>query len=227
MIAMEKRIVIFGAGGFGREVLQIIRDINKVRPVWSFDGFIIDSEYIDNSRVQGLPIIGNMDWLEANPDVCVVIAVGSSAARWRITKRVQKRCKNSFAILVHPLAWIGQNVQIGEGSIICAGTLITTDINISKHVQVNIGSTIGHDTMVSDFVTLNPSVNLSGNVTLNRGVEIGTGGVIIPGCSVGEWSIIGAGSVVTKSIRENCTAVGIPARIIKERNSGWQRNHRP
>ena len=219
---MEKRIAIFGAGGFGREVLQLIRDINECQPLWSCAGFIVDSGFESQSMVSGLPILGNATWLEANPDVYVVVAVGSSAVRRRITSQIKTQCKNSFAVLVHPRAWVGKNVEIGAGSVICAGSLITTDIKISEHVHVNIGSTIGHDALLGDFVTLNPSVNVSGNVVLNEGVEAGTGSIIIPGCTVGEWSVIGAGSVVTKSLKANCTAVGAPARIVKERPGGWQ-----
>ena len=220
---MIKQIAIYGAGGFGREVLQIIIDINRIKPTWSFAGFIVDKEFVDKPEIKGFPILGSIEWLEANPYTYIVIAVGSSAARWRITQKIRQICKNKYAILVHPLAWVGQNVEIEKGTILCAGTLITTDIKISKHVHVNIGSTIGHDTILGDFVTLNPGVNVSGNVTINKGVEIGTGSVIIPGCTVSDWSIVGAGSVVTKSVKENCTVVGAPAKIIKERTSGWQK----
>jgi sugar O-acyltransferase (sialic acid O-acetyltransferase NeuD family) len=220
---MNKRVAIFGSGGCGREVLQLIRDINGLQPMWSFAGFIVNSDYVNNSIVHGFPILGDIDWLQSNPHVDVVVAEGSSAARWRITNDIRRRCENSFAVLVHPRAWIGENVEIGSGSIICAGALITTDIKISEHVHVNIGSTIGHDALLGDFVTLNQSVNISGNVTLREGVEVGTGSVVIPRCAIGEWSIIGAGSVVTNSIKENCTAVGAPAQIIKERPPGWQK----
>ena len=220
---MENRIAIYGAGGFGREVLQIIFDINSIEPTWSCAGFVVDKEFLKESEIKGLPVLGSIEWLEENPETYIVIAVGSSAARWRITQNLRQRCKNTFAVLVHPLAWIGKNVEIGAGSIICAGALITTDIKISRHVQINIGSTVGHDAVLGDFVTLNPSVNISGNVNICEGAEIGTGSVVIPSCNVGEWSIVGAGSIVTKSVKNNCTVVGSPARIIKERVSGWQR----
>lgn len=220
---MEKRIAIFGAGGFGREVLQIIRDINAERQTWSCVGFIVDSGLEKQAAVAGLPILGDIQWLVANPDVHVVVAVGSSAARWRITDRIRQHCTNAFAVLIHPRAWLGDNVHVGCGSVICAGALITTDITIAQHVHVNIGSTIGHDAVLDEFVTLNPSVNVSGNVTLKEGSEVGTGSVIIPGCPVGPWAIVGAGSVVTKQVPENCTVVGAPARIIKERPDAWQK----
>jgi sugar O-acyltransferase (sialic acid O-acetyltransferase NeuD family) len=221
---MEKRIVIFGAGGFGREVLQLIRDINRIHRTWNCLGFIVDSSFNDRSSIHGLPILGGSEWLANNPDVQIIVAVGSSSDRWRITNRIRSQCDNSFAVLIHPRAWVGDNVEIGCGSVVCAGALITTDIKIAQHVHVNIGSTVGHDAQLGNFVTLNPSVNISGKVTLHTGTEVGTGSVVIPACTIGEWSIIGAGSVVTKSIKENCTAVGAPARIIKERTSGWQEN---
>lgn len=215
------KIAIFGAGGFGREVLQIVKDINKLEQSWECVGFLLDTDFGSTALVQGIPVVGGIDWLKRNPEVKVVVAVGSSAKRFQITNRIKAECSNEFAILVHPRAWIGSGVEIGDGTIICAGALITTDIKIGQNVHVNIGATIGHDAILQDFTTLNPSVNISGNVTLSSGVEVGTGSVVIPGCTIGEWSIIGAGSIVTKAIKENCTSVGAPAKVIKERDSGW------
>jgi len=219
---LEKRLAIFGCGGFGREVLQLVRDINEKKATWTCCGFIVDPDYATESSVQGLPVLGGIEWLTSNPDRSVVVAIGSSAARHKITNKIALNCANSFASLVHPGAWVGSHVDIGAGSLICAGAVITTDIRIGKHVLVNISATIGHDAILKEFVTLNPGVNVSGNVTLSEGAEVGTGAVIIPKCVVGKWSIIGAGSVVTKDIKDNCTAVGSPARMIKERHSGWQ-----
>ena len=216
-----QRIVIFGAGGFGREVLQVVRDINADEQRLEVLGFLVDEAYGDAGSVQGIPMVGGIDWLAKNPGVDVVIAVGSSAARAKIAKRISERVSNQFATLVHPRAWLGRSVDIGPGSVICAGALLTTDIRIGAHVHVNIGATIGHDAFLDDFVTLNPSVNLSGRVKLGRGVEVGTGSVLIPAVEVGAWSVIGAGSVVLNSLDENLTAVGVPARVIRRRDIGW------
>jgi sugar O-acyltransferase (sialic acid O-acetyltransferase NeuD family) len=219
---MKKRLVIFGAGGFGREVLQLIRDINESVSTWECEGFLVDSKYAKAGRiVQGLPILGDLDWLIQNPEVYLVIAVGSPPARRQIALRASQICKIPFATLVHPRAWIGEYVKIGEGSIICAGAMITTDIQIGRHVQINTGATIGHDAILEDFVTVYSSVNITGNVKLEEGVEVGTSAVLIPRTSVGCWSIIGAGSIITKSIYSNVTAVGSPAKAIKERAPGW------
>ena len=221
---MSKKIAIYGAGGFAREVLQIIRDINKYenREVWIPLGYLVDDEYISSSIINGLPILGSVEWLKKNKDVFVIIALGSSSLRQRVCHKIERDSENSFATIIHPRAWIGDQVEIGAGSIICAGALLTTNIKIGRHVHVNIGSTIGHDAILDEFVTLNPSVNISGNVRIDSGCEIGTGSVVIPQVRIAEWSIVGAGSVVTKSLVENVTAVGAPARVIKSREPGWQ-----
>lgn len=222
---MTRRIAIFGAGGFAREVLQIILDINaseaSCQP-WQPVGFVVDPAYVNDTLIHGLPILGSLEWLKANPDVDVVIAVGFSAVRRRIAEKIRSELSNSFPVLIHPRAWVGRQVAIGPGSIICAGALMTTDIHIGEHVHINIGCTIGHDAVLSSFVTLNPSVNVSGNVEIAEGVEVGTRSVLIPHACIGEWSIVGAGSVVTKSLPANVTAVGTPAKVIKSRDVGWQ-----
>jgi len=228
---MTTPIAIFGAGGFGREVLQIVLDINstftEVQPKWKPLGFIVDTAFLSENPIHDLPILGTIDWLRTYPSVHIVIAIGSSAARRHIAKEIEALVPNQFATLIHPRAWLGRNVAIGKGSIVCAGSLVTTDITIGQHVHVNIGSTVGHDAVLGDFVTLNPGVNISGNVALGDGVEIGTGSVLIPHINVGPWSIIGAGTVVTKKIDANVTAVGTPARVIKSRQPGWQEGQPP
>lgn len=220
---MAQSIAIFGAGGFGREVLQIILDINLQnpdKPVWKPEGFLVDSEYV-GSDVHGLPLLNAWEWLRANPATQVVVAVGSPVNRRRIVVKLKGASHENFATLVHPRAWVGRDVNLGAGSVVCAGCLVTTDIRLGEHVHVNIGATIGHDALLDDYVTLNPSVNVSGNVHIGEGCEIGTGSVLIPQLDVGQWSIAGAASVITKSVPANVTVVGGPAKIIKERRPGW------
>jgi sugar O-acyltransferase (sialic acid O-acetyltransferase NeuD family) len=221
---MSKLIAIFGAGGFAREVLQIILDINErspSAPPWRPVGFIVDEPHSVSNTVHGLPVMQGLGWLARQPDMQLVIGVGNSAARRRIAVRIKRNCGNAFATLVHPLAWVGRHVNMDHGVVVCAGTQITTDIRLGAHVHVNIGSTIGHDAILEDFVTLNPGVNVSGNVTLGEGCEVGTNSVLVPHANVGPWSVVGAGSVVTRPLPGNVTAVGAPARMIKTRQPGW------
>ena len=219
---MRRPIAIFGAGGSGRETLQVVRDINSIRQEWTFVGFVADSDYRVDRALRGFSVIGGIEWLRANPAVEVVVAVGSPANRARIVNRIKAGARNSFATLIHPGAWIGNNVTIGEGTVICAGAILTTDIQVGAHVQVNLGVTVSHDAKINDYATLSPGVRLTGRVTIGSGAEIGTGAVAIPGCVIGEWSIVGAGAVVTRPVPSNTTAVGVPARVVKERRAGWQ-----
>lgn len=217
-----KKIAIYGAGGLGREVLQIILDINEQQPEWDLKGFIVDREFRVQNEVSGYPVHDTFQWLTANADTYIAVAIGSSAGRMKAVRRLQGWGYDRYATLVHPLAWIGRNVEIGSGSIICAGCQITTDIKIHDHVHINIGTTIGHDAELNAYVTTNPNVSISGNATLGVGVEVGTGSIVLPNRGVGDWSVLGAGSVVTTDIEANATAVGVPARIVKRRPEGWQ-----
>lgn len=221
---MAAPLAIFGAGGFAREVLQIVLDINDQlpAPVWEPVGFVVDPAYAGERVVHGLPVWLGADALtQAFAEVSWVVAVGNSAARRQIVMRLNAAQERRFVSLVHPRAWVGRQVDLGAGSVVCAGCQITTDVRVGQHVHINIACTVGHDAVLEDFVTLNPAVNVSGNVALGQGVEVGTNSVLIPHANVGAWSIVGAGSVVTRPLAGNVTAVGAPARVIKSRSAGW------
>jgi sugar O-acyltransferase (sialic acid O-acetyltransferase NeuD family) len=138
-----------------------------------------------------------------------------------VTERVRVRGGNRFATLVHPLAWVGERVILEEGTIVCAGALMTTDIRVGRHVILNLDCTVGHDCVLEDLVTVAPSVNLSGNVHVGEGCDLGTGATLIQGVTVGAWTVVGAGAVVVRDLPANITAVGVPAQPIKERPAGW------
>ena len=117
--------------------------------------------------------------------------------------------------MIHPNVRISQYVKMGHGNIICAGNILTVNIKLGNHVILNLDCTVGHDAIIGDYSTILPSVNISGNSIIKEGCFIGTNSAVIEGVSVGEWSIIGAGAVLTKDIPARCTAVGVPAKAIK------------
>lgn len=211
-----KDIVILGSGGFGREVHWLIEEINKDNLQWNFLGYIDDGHPI-GELVNGYPVLGTTEWL-ANKNLNVVCAVGDPDTKKMIIEKLSKS-KNTYPTLIHPNVKFSSSVEFGEGSIICAGNILTVNIKIGKHVIINLDCTIGHDAMIEDYSTILPSVNVSGNVHISECVSVGTGTQIIQGVHIGEHTIIGAGSVVTKEIESYVVAVGIPARPIKKRGA--------
>lgn len=216
-----KDLVIVGVGGFAREVHQLMEDFGLQNSLYNFIGFLDDNPEYHNKEVHGFPVLGGVSWLRDHGDAAVAVGIGSTSVRRRIVQRIQASCANSFATLVHPSARIGNRVAIGEGTIVCAGTIVTTDVSIGKHVVLGTGSTVGHDAHFDDYVTVAPSVTISGAVNVGAGCDLGTGSTIIQGINIGHWSVVGAGAVVVKDVPPNVTAVGMPAKPIKERAEGW------
>ncbi|UKL29997.1 NeuD/PglB/VioB family sugar acetyltransferase protein [Bacillus phage PK1] len=221
-----KKIVIFGSGGFAREVHQIIDDINfhieLANIQYEFLGFLDGNAENHGKEVHGYPVLGGINWLVENPSVEVVVAIGNPAVKRKVVSEIKSRTSNSFVTLIHPSVIIGQNVTVGEGSVLCANTTITTDISIGEHVILNLDCTVGHDAVIEDYVTAAPSVNVSGNVRVGEGCDLGTNSVVIQGKEIGEWSIVGAGAVVIRDVPANTTSVGNPSKVIKEREEHWQ-----
>lgn len=209
-----KDLYIIGAGGFGREVAWIVERINSIKPTWNLKGFIDDNETLWGSTEGEYHVFGGCEYLSALKDVYAVCAVGSSNVRKKIIEKL-KDTSVKFATLVDPSVLYSNSVKIGEGAIVCAGTIITVDVNIGDHVIVNLDCTIGHDAVIDDFVTIYPSVNVSGNVLIGECSELGTGTQIIQGKKVISNTIIGAGAIVVKDCLESGTYVGSPAKKIK------------
>lgn len=207
-----KKLVIIGVGGFGREVAWLVERINMIKPTWELVGFVDDNESLHGNVISDYPVLGNCEWLSKQDEIYAICAIGSSEVRKSI---IEKLDEIKFATVIDPSVIMSDRIKIGKGCIICTGTILTVDINIGSHVIINLDCTIGHDTIVKNFVTMNPSVNVSGNVVIGERVEIGTGCQIIQGLNIGEGTIVGAGAVVVKELPKYCTAVGNPAKIIK------------
>jgi len=208
-----KDVVIIGAGGFGREVAWLIEDINKIKPQWNIRGFVDENLDLKGKLIDGYKVLGDIEWLK-DQDLYAVCAIGDPIVKKNIVNRL-KGSRIKYPVLIHPNVIKSNSVEIGEGSIICAGNILTVNIKIGKHVIINLDCTIGHDAEIKDYSTILPSVNISGYVIVEQCVSIGTGSAIIQGIKIGSNTVIGAGAVVVKDLPANCTAVGIPAKPIK------------
>lgn len=207
-----KDLLIIGSSGFGREVAWLVERINKVSPTWNIVGFLDDDKLVQGTKINGYEVVGSVDDAIKFKNAYLICAIGASKIRKSIINRVSN-CR--FATLIDPSVELSDFVEIGEGSIICAHSILTVNIKVGKHVIINLDCTVGHNATLDDFVTVYPSVNISGDSHYGECVELGTGSQVIQGKTIGKGTIVGAGSVVVKDLPEKCTAVGIPAKPIK------------
>lgn len=211
-----KRIAIYGAGGFGREVLTLINHINEQNQEYLIVGFY-DDGIVKGTVINGYEVLGGIkDLNEINEELNLAIAIGNPQTKRKIIEQINNLYIN-YPTLIHPSVIIGDHnyVNIGKGCIICAGVIITTNIAINDFIILNLSCTVGHDTEIGMYSSFMPTVNISGEVLIGQEVYVGTGAKIINLLNIGRETIIGAGAVVAKSLPEKCTAVGVPAKIIK------------
>jgi len=210
-----KKIAIFGAGGFGREVKTIIDSINKQEKIYEFIGFYDDGIEKGNI-INNYPVLGGVkDINMLKEEVSLVISIGDPKTKSKIVSLIENPLV-SYPNIISPNAIVSDDfVSLGKGNIVCAGSIITCNIDIRDFVILNLSCTVGHDTVINSYASFMPSVNISGEVVIGEGVYVGTGAKIINLLEIGEYTIVGAGAVVSKTLPAKCTAVGVPAKPIK------------
>jgi sugar O-acyltransferase (sialic acid O-acetyltransferase NeuD family) len=209
------KIAIYGCGGFGREVKMLIDQINKYEKRYDFIGYF-DDGVPKNRIIEGSKVLGGINELNSFSDkLQLVISIADPKIKLKIIESINN-FNVSFPILIHPSCIIGDSfIKIGEGTIICASTIITVNVEIGNHVILNLACTVGHDTKIGSYSSFMPSVNISGEVLIGAQVYCGTGVKIINQVKIGEGTIVGAGALVYKDLPPYCTAVGFPAKPIK------------
>ena len=217
-----KRIAIIGAGGFAREVAWLLEDIsaatNDEDSKYTTAGFLVS----DASRIgpYDSPILGDFSWLESNHVDALTIGIGTPAVRLKLAEELKERFPHiAWPALIHPsVKWQRQTMQVGEGVILCAGSIATVNIHFDPFCMVNLSCTIGHEAVIGRGCVLNPTVNISGGVELGSGVLVGTGAQVLQYVKIGDGAQIGAGAVVNKDVNAGTTVVGIPAKELTKRS---------
>lgn len=209
-------LAILGSGGFAREVVTVIHAINVKSPTYDLMGYI-DNHLPKGTLINGLPVIGSDDEInKTSMPISIVTAFGEPGLKEKVYRKYTNPLI-SFPTIIHPSVILGDapSIKFGKGCIICAGCILTTNIEIKDFVTLNLSCTVGHDVTIGDFSSFMPSCNISGEVNIDKKVYCGTGAKIINQINIGENAIIGAGATVTKDLPSHCTAVGVPAKPIK------------
>jgi sugar O-acyltransferase (sialic acid O-acetyltransferase NeuD family) len=212
-------IAIYGASGFGREVAWLVESCNENDARFKVVCFIDDDISKHGKVLNNIPVMALQDAYEQFPHASVVSGIGDPQIRECLMNQAEQ-IGFKFETLVHPRTEKSTWVEIGLGTVICAGNILTTNIVLGQHVQINLDCTLGHDVILHDYATLAPGVHVSGCVHIGKRAYIGTGAVIINGTLVspiviGDDAVVGAGACVTKSVDPGLTVVGIPAKPLK------------
>lgn len=210
-----KNIAIYGAGGFGREVACLIKNINREHPTWSFVGFFDDGYKIGDSNSHG-PILGGIDELNSYKDeLSVFIAIGKPTTLKAIVQKINNPLVN-FPNIISPSAFMSDedSFSIGKGNLIGYRCGISCDVTIGDFNMLNSDILLGHDVVVKDYNVFNPSVRISGEVSIGCENFFGVGSIVLQQKKIGNNVTVAANSLIIKNTKDNSTYIGNPATIL-------------
>ena len=201
---MKRRLMLIGASGHGRVIADIARCSG-----YDEIAFLDDNTAI---RVCGnYPVLGDSREIDSFADWEFLVSIGNGQVRKNIQERLEEK-GYSIATLIHPESVIGEDVAIGRGAVVMAGSVINPGAEIGRGAIINTCSSVDHDCKIGDFSHVSVGAHLAGTVTLGDGVWVGAGAVVSNNMDIAAWTMIGAGAVVVKNITESGTYVGVPAR---------------
>lgn len=202
-------LIIVGAGGFGREVLQWVKDINKIKPTWDIVGFIDDNINALDTLECDYKVVGTIQEWMPKENERFVMAIANPKIKQTIAE-IMKNKGAIFANIIHPSALLSEYAQIGEGLVMYPNSLISVNTKIGNFVTL-LSSAIGHDVTVNDFCTISSFCDITGGVKLGKRVFMGSHATIIPKRKIGDDVYIAAGSVVMTNLKNGLRVYGNPA----------------
>jgi sugar O-acyltransferase (sialic acid O-acetyltransferase NeuD family) len=215
------RLVIVGAGDFGREVLWAANEISKRRRTWTALAFLDDRPEAAAALQQlgiTVPVLGTTHDYVPKPRDRLLCAIGDPTAKLAVCERLVARGAQ-FTNLVHPSAVIGARSTVGIGVILCRLVTITVDVTIGNFVTINLHSSVAHNAVIEDGCTLSDHCDVTGHARLGRGVFLGSHGSVLPHVEIGAFATVGAGSVAFRTVNPGETVMGVPARLFRVPNA--------
>jgi len=206
-----KKLIIVGAGGFGREVYAWAKGHPDSGSAWEIAGFLDDDAAVLDAYDYPVRVIGSVETYQPNADEVFVCAIGAPMIKEKVCQALLARSA-AFITLLHPSVILGENVQLGMGVVLCPRVTLTSDISVGDFAAINCHSSAGHDVVIGDWATISGHCDLTGNTRYGVGAFLATGVRIVPGKCVGDFAYVGAGSVVIRSVKDGQKVVGNPAR---------------
>jgi len=214
---MSGDLLIYGAGGAGRELAFALSLDKSPETSWQVKGFIDDTKHLWGQRVNDVPILGGFDYLSNCSANIAVTVLDDPLIRRNLILRIKKNNNIKFPVIISPSSIVSPYVEWGEGCIVALpNNCITVNIKLGDFVWINGANRIGHDTTIGAYTVIFTGILFGGGVSIGSGCVIGSGVVILPKRKIGDGSIIGGGSVVSKDIPPGVVAAGVPAKIIRE-----------
>jgi sugar O-acyltransferase (sialic acid O-acetyltransferase NeuD family) len=204
---VTRPLVVYGSGGHGKVVCDILMAAGE-----QVRGFI-DDERAPGTLVLGLPILGPLAWLVANP-ARVALGVGDNAARARVAESCIE-AGSTLASAIHPRAVVAASARVGAGAAVMALAVINPDAVVMQGAIVNTAAIVEHDCTVGEFAHVSPNACLAGGCHVDAFAHLGIGATMLPGTRIGERCIVGGGAVVVRGLPADVVASGIPARIMR------------
>jgi len=207
-------LVVYGASGFGQQVMFWIEDANVADRRFEIIGFVDDDAATHGERRTDHPVLGGHDWLVRRAEagsLDVALGLAGPAVKEHIVEGLAG-IGVEFPPIVHPSAVVSRHAALGRGALVGPGNVVSVNVRLGEFATVNTACTLGHDARVGRYATLLPGVNVSGHVVVGDGVSVGTGVAIVQGVEVGAGTTVGAGATVVGDLPAGCVAVGTPAR---------------
>ena len=211
---MIKKLFIFGAGSAGKDILQIIFQVNQVKLTWEVVGFVDSDPKLAKKEILGIPIF-KYDDLSISNNYYGICGVMDCELKKRIVNNEIRKKKYKLATIIHPDVMQPSDLKIGPGSVLFSGVKISYNVKIGKCTWIDVNTLLGHDLMVDNYISIMPSAIISGNCKIGSESIIGAGAIIHQNISIGKKCLVGIGTTIIKNIPDNTSITDFQRKIVR------------